>query len=393
MKRPVLVVSPIPSHPRDQGNSARIFRLGKMFQLAGHPVHFVYFGLEGLTDRQADMHRRCWDRFYFIQPRGPAPEPSLRDYFHVDDWFDDRITELAVELCRRWDYSLCLANYVWCSKHLEALPDRVLKVIDTHDVFGDRHLVARAAGMEPVWFYTSKVLEAMALERADLVVAIQDEEAAYFRSICSKPVVTVGYAVPDFILPKGRRSAGERLRVGYLGSGNPFNLNSILAFQEAVLRHQELLRTHEFHLAGTICRSMDKVSNKVFKLWGVVDDVADFYREMDLLVNPMVGGTGLKIKSVEVLAYGKPLFATRDAMVGIASEDQGVVLHSPEDIVLALLRNDVQVSSRLHEDYRKTVVDAFLSLARQCEGRPNLGERGRVVARGADGGTGHDRGY
>ena len=43
----VLIVSPIPSHPQEQGNSARIFALGKLLQSAGFIVHFLYYTLEG----------------------------------------------------------------------------------------------------------------------------------------------------------------------------------------------------------------------------------------------------------------------------------------------------------------------------------------------------------
>ena len=41
MNKHVLIVSPIPSHPQFQGNSARIFRLNRMFQLSGYQVHFI----------------------------------------------------------------------------------------------------------------------------------------------------------------------------------------------------------------------------------------------------------------------------------------------------------------------------------------------------------------
>jgi hypothetical protein len=43
----VLLVSPIPTHPQNQGNSMRI--IGRMLQAAGITVHFLYYQLEGLT--------------------------------------------------------------------------------------------------------------------------------------------------------------------------------------------------------------------------------------------------------------------------------------------------------------------------------------------------------
>lgn len=330
MKKPILMVSPIPSHPQFQGNSARIYRMGRLFQLAGHPVHFVYFGLEGLTPQERKANESCWDAFHYIQPTGPVSDKTMGDYYHVDDWFDFRVGELVEGLTEQWDYAACLVHYVWFSKVLESVPDEILKIIDTHDVFGDRHLVAKEAGFEPVWFYTSSELEAMALSRADLVLAIQEEEAKYFRTITSTPVMSLGYIIPDHWLPEPSPHPEGKIRVGYLGSGNPFNVESVRLFEEGVLRYPSLSERFEFHLAGAICREFDE---KVFTCWGMVDDVADFYQEMDILLNPMVGGTGLKIKSVEVMAYNRPLMATGDAMVGICSADEPSVYNSPLTMV------------------------------------------------------------
>jgi glycosyltransferase involved in cell wall biosynthesis len=50
---------------------------------------------------------------------------------------------------------------------------------------------------------------------------------------------------------------------------------------------------------------------------------------MDIVINPMVGGTGLKIKTVEALAYGRAVISTKAGAsgLGIAHHD---LLH--EDI-------------------------------------------------------------
>ena len=362
-KAPVLIISPIPSHPQQQGNSARIYRLAQLFQLKGHPVHFIYFGLEGLTKKQESEMRDSWDMFHFIQPHGPAPKPSLGEFYHVDDWYDDRVGELVESLCESWNYAACVVNYVWFSKALEHLPDCVLKLIDTHDVFGDRHIVAKDAGLEPVWFYTSSDLESWALKRADIVIAIQDKEAEHFRKISEIRVVTIGYIIPDQILPVRERN-GQPLKIGYLGSGNPFNVTSILNFFEDLDPSVSANKAVEFHLAGTICKAVSgRVENKV-TYWGIVDDVADFYTDMDVLINPMVGGTGLKIKSVEVLAFGKPLLATKDAMVGICRPTEAGVFDSTKNMAASFLEGgDCEyIPSAVWDRYIQDNIRAFESL-------------------------------
>jgi hypothetical protein len=312
-----------------------------MYQLRGYKVHFVYFGMEGLSPEQERNMKDCWDFFYFVQPIGPAAPPSFGDYFDIDDWYDQRVSDLVEKLCRRYDFSICLSNYVWFSKVLEAVPAHTQKIIDTHDVFGDRHVVAREAGMEPSWFYTTKELEASGLARADLILAIQDEEKTYFESITDKPVEVMGYVVPPQIIVKRKRLDGEKLRVGYIGSANPFNVQSILALQEEIVRHPEVLSGAELCLAGTICESIKK-HNEIFDIIGKVDELDDFYREVDLVINPMVGGTGLKIKSLEALSYGLPLVGTVDAMVGIEVSDSLQQVSTLADLVRGLASLDLK---------------------------------------------------
>lgn len=351
MNKHVLIVSPIPSHPQFQGNSARIFRLNRMFQLCGYQVHFLYFGMEGLSEEQSRAMEQQWDYFHFVQPEGPAAEPSFGEYFDIDDWYDDRVSDYVDELCQKWNFDVCVANYVWFSKVLDVLPDTTQKVIDTHDVFGDRHIVAREAGLEPVWFYTTKELEAYALDRADLVLAIQDEEKAYFEGITKKRVEVMGYVVPFQPLVVQKHS---KMVIGYIGSGNPFNVESLRVFQQEVMAKPELMHQFTFLLGGTVCKAFDEM-NEIFDIIGLVDDLDDFYRRIDIAINPMVGGTGLKIKSLEALSYGKALLATEDAMVGIPSNDAYHKASSITDMVGSLSA----LSNARHELLLKNSKDVF----------------------------------
>ena len=349
MNKDILIISPIPSHPQFQGNSARIYRLNQMFQLLGYRVHFVYFGMEGLQDSQRFEMERAWDTFHFIKPEGPAAEPSYGDYFDIDDWYDEKVSEMIESLCSRYRFDICLVNYVWFSKVLEVVSETTYKIIDTHDVFGDRHLVAAEAGLDPVWFYTTKTLEALALERADLVLAIQSEEAKYFKSITGKSVSTIGYVVPRMFLATDEREKSEKINIGYIGSGNPFNVTSILSLHDLVSQSPNLLENFEFTIAGTICNALEsKIPN--FNMLGLVDELDDFYRSIDVVVNPMIGGTGLKIKSLEALSYGKPLLATKDAMVGIDTSSDFQNFESVEQLVDALRAFDRAAKDELTVD-------------------------------------------
>lgn len=321
----LLIVSPIASHPQNQGNSARIHALCRGLQALGHQVHFLYYPMEGLTPTQHTDMLACWDGFHSIscKIRLPAPKPGMG--YGIDDWFDPDLGAFAAALHEQWRFDAVLVNYVWISGVLDALPDDLVKIIDTHDVFGDRHKTFESVGLKPEWYYTTLAQETLALNRADIVIAIQSLEAEHLRSLVTAPhtrVVTVGYGVPARFLPmrirrKVGKGAGPRT-VGYLGSGNPFNVRSIRDCAVELLTAPDLTRHFRFVLAGSICSRFVRPP-KPFELLGTVDDLHDFYCDVDIVLNPMLGGTGLKIKSLEALSFGLPLLGTDDAWAGIST--------------------------------------------------------------------------
>jgi polysaccharide biosynthesis protein PslH len=103
--------------------------------------------------------------------------------------------------------------------------------------------------------------------------------------------------------------------VGLLGSGNDINVASTQRFCDQVASLPSLDKTR-FRIAGNVCGRLKNVPRNV-ELLGNVESLHEFFKEIDLFVNPMVVGTGLKIKSVEALSYGVPFLSTDIGTEGI----------------------------------------------------------------------------
>jgi len=320
----ILVTSPIPSHPQNHGNRARVTALCKALQALGAEIHYIYGGLEQLSDQQELEMRAAWEHVHILPPyRMEDRKKSHKKHHLLDDWYVDAVTDLTQRIVDTWRIDYCIANYVWFSKWLEAAPVGIAKYIDTHDLFGGRHKRLRADGLPESWFSTTRAEEAKGFARADTVIAIQSEEAELMRGMTKTPVVTLGHFItPDFLPPadvEARRKAGDKIAVGYMASDNPINQQSLVEMDSAISRHKDILERFEFRLAGSICNAECARSTQFQKL-GFVDDARSFYAATDVIINPNIGGTGLKIKSIEAAAYGKALVATADAMAGIESQ-------------------------------------------------------------------------
>ncbi|MFC4347210.1 glycosyltransferase [Kordiimonas lipolytica] len=314
-----LVTAPIPSHPQNHGNRARVYSVCREIQARGYQLHYVYTGLEGLSEEQEQAMREAWEHVYILPREKVIKKRSRRRHHLIDDWHSPDVTKLTSRILDIWDIRLCLANYVWQSAWLEAVPKDIPRYIDTHDVFGNRHKTLKRDGIEPSWFYTTPKEEAKALARASRVIAIQDEEAKTFRGLTDTPVSTLGFFDPPQFL-KGRKMPGQaKLKVGYIASDNPINVNALKGLSIALKERPALHDQCELFLAGPICNTAP-ADEPFYERLGFVPSVEGFYSDMDIVLNPNVGGTGLKIKSVEALRFGRPLLATRDAMIGIPTE-------------------------------------------------------------------------
>jgi glycosyltransferase involved in cell wall biosynthesis len=336
-----LVISPTPSHGRPQGNTTRVRTLTQGLQRLGYHVHFLYYALDGEDSAAISAMQAAWDRFGLIS----APPPKRlngRDHFDIDDWCAEPAIAAVHATTKVHTFDLVVCNYVWMSACLEAVNGQARRLIDTHDAFAGRAERAKAEGLEPNWFWTTAAEEARGLARADVVCAIQEEEAAGFRALVDPSKVHVVGHLAD-VRYQPRPAQGPRLKVGYLASNNPWNVATITAFADALAGEEAI----EVLVAGGVCDAIGRLPEPV-GLLGRLEDVADFYASVDVVVNPTGIGTGLKIKSIEAMQYGAPLLATRSAMVGIATPEAEHAFAGVVDLangVLALAKHRDRLGS------------------------------------------------
>lgn len=361
----VLVVSPYRVPPANFGAGRRIANLVSWIADAGHEIHFVWAPVEPTTRRLDEAQRRLARRWggATVLPPSIRPERPQGEHWNVDDWVSDEHEEPFRRLVERFRPDVVLVNYVFLSKFLEWAPESSLKYLDTHDRLSRRDIYERA-GLDPGFFYTSLEQEMAACKRADVVFAIQDKEAEHFAA-SGRPVVVVGHWEPANY--RTEQPARGTVTVGFAAAHNKFNKVSLDALLAEVKRTNVLARHGaKLLLAGNLIElakrggGLDDVPEGV-ELVGFVDDLRGFYDSLDLVINPTIVGTGLKIKTVEALARGIPLLSTSIGTEGIPirtpfhacpdipdlASSLGQILEDPS--ILVRLAN---VSRHVHAEYQ-----------------------------------------
>jgi glycosyltransferase involved in cell wall biosynthesis len=311
----ILLFSPIPSHPHYHGHRKRIYNLTKYLQQMGHDIHFVYFNEDPIKDCDCIAMQNEWKTFTLV-PR--QKQLNLRHgNYNFDEWYQEDIAQYVNKIINLFHIEVIWMYYIWQSKLLELIPKDILTVIDTHDKFTDRYKLLSSNGNKTyAWFSCSKRDEGAYLDRADVVVAIQNKESSYFKTISSSKVYTVGHIEQKHNLNKNYTKLET---IGFLGAHNAVNEKAINDFLDTFYKYSRFANNMEIVIAGTVCNAIHVQHDKL-TLLGLVDNLDDFYGNIDLVVNPLLFGTGLKIKSAEALAYGMPILSSAVGFEGIDSD-------------------------------------------------------------------------
>ncbi|SFG42221.1 glycosyltransferase [Methylobacterium gossipiicola] len=324
MTRPtVLVIAPMPAFPTSAGNRRRLVATCDALARGGFAVDLAYFAHEDQIYRRFGQHpptdaaamAGAFQRTFRIEPRAAIPLKTRARHFGLDDWCPDEVVEFVAWYGATYPKTrIVLVNYVFLSRCLAAVPPGTLTLIDTHDRFADRQAQYRPFRAEPNFFYTDTRSEAEGLDRADIVLAIQAEEARYFESLTR---ARVHLLPPHFPSRRPFRAPGRLARIGFLGHGNDPNLFSIGRFIEVWSADWTPDRP-TLVVAGEICTGLGATPRPGVERAGYVACLEDFYDRVDLVVAPMLMGSGLKMKVAEALCFGLPVVGTRIGFEGFS---------------------------------------------------------------------------
>jgi glycosyltransferase involved in cell wall biosynthesis len=358
----ILVLSNTPFAPPTAGNRARIAEMLAYLQERGAEVALLMLPAADLAEWDTDTMRGQLSHFEIARPPASAPPaaagrlpvPSalagpLRPLLGrvarrlrrllaaspllptspigLDDWCPPWFRLRAAAFEREWRPDVVLVQYVYLSACLEALdprPDRSrTTVIDAHDVMHHRRAAYRQARLRPQWFHTTRAEEQRGLARADIVLAIQEEDARTFRQMGVRDPLVVVHGRPVTPMPAHE---AEPARLLFVGSYNDFNVRGLQWFIADVWPMiRAAVPDCELIVCGNIAKRLHPGGpGIVFR--GVISDLGREYAASRVVINPIQAGTGLKIKVAEALCHGRPVVSTPNGVAGFPASGNGIIV-------------------------------------------------------------------
>jgi glycosyltransferase involved in cell wall biosynthesis len=212
-----------------------------------------------------------------------------------------------------------MAQFAWTARALEDVPAGVIKLLDTHDIQHLRRARAKEAGGDLPGHACTREEEVRELSRADVLIAIQRHEREALHEMCpTKHICLAEHAEnTDRFLPSPPASK----TVLFVGSLYDPNVRGIKRFLETAWPAvRAAVPGAELTICGTVCDGLFTVPAGVKKM-GRVPDLEPYYRQAAVVINPVPYGSGLKIKSVEAISFGKCLVTTPTGAHGLEDDD------------------------------------------------------------------------
>lgn len=254
----------------------------------------------------------------------------------------DALVELLLQLQDIYEPNLFLAEYIFMTRPFALLRPEIVTAVDTIDVFSSKAKKVEHYGVTD-GLAMSEAEEASLLQRADILIGIQAEEAGELARLAPDcTVVSVGV---DFPVAEPDRSVEAGATVLLVASGNPMNVKGLQDFLKyswpSVLRD---VPDAELLIVGAIGESLEEVPDRV-SILGRVDDLRPLYAQARVVINPAVAGTGLKIKTIEALCHLRPVVCWPSGVDGVGDEARSFCYVAADwdgfsDHVTKLLRSD-----------------------------------------------------
>lgn len=193
--------------------------------------------------------------------------------------------------------------------------------------------------MLPIW-NAEKRAEGIDAKLTDIPIVLHQRDAdLLFKYWGRRTAAFIPIALEDQFNPalvKFSETDSHTLQMLFVGAYNwSVNVDAVKWFCENVMTRMTECDVR-FNIAGF------KMENLLKDRWvqnypnvtvlGTVDDLAYTYSQMDLVVAPILTGSGMKVKTAEALMHGKEIIGTEEALVGYA-ELKSQVCYSAEDFV------------------------------------------------------------
>jgi glycosyltransferase involved in cell wall biosynthesis len=351
MKKKILIVYPHNFFKEKSGINVRYIELLKYFKTRDFQVDMLTLknfkspwktyppDKWGLIDELFfyDFKKGCrWQKF---KNRKKSPWTWIRKkipffyaYTELPDFAYKSMKIQFDEIVKANQYDFIIISYVYWANLIKSIPiKKCVTILDLSD-FATLNKFDYCGGNVKIGPMIEEEIRRVNL--FDKVICISEDERLFFSQFARKPHYSY---IPFFIKKNDPLPTDVPLYdILFIASNNPHNQKGIQWFFDDVF--PLLDDTVKVLIVGTISACVK--NHKNVTCFSCVENPAEVYCKAKISICPLLGGTGIKIKVIESLSYGRPVVCTSKGVVGfpVKINNGCLIANTPEAFANSISR-------------------------------------------------------
>jgi len=330
-------------YPAKDGSSIAIMRMIDTMLTAEITVHLFSLNTKKHYKNTNDIQQKYGNNINVtsvdvdtkITPTNTLVNLLGKQSFHVSRFFNGAVARKLEEVLKAEKFDILQFEGIFMAPYL-AIAQQLSKaktVLRTHNI--EHKIWERFLKTENNYLKSKYLkLQTNRLKKYEIVMApyfdgilgISDTDLSFFQEITKKPGLSLACAVNLENYPE---LPSEKNNFFHLGAMDWMpNVAGMQWFLKEVWPLVlNTLPKAEFILAGReMPQELLEHKQKGVSVLGEIDDARDFYRKNGMLIVPLLSGSGIRIKLIEGLSYGKAVVSTPVGAEGIAITDNKNIL-------------------------------------------------------------------
>jgi hypothetical protein len=200
------------------------------------------------------------------------------------------------------NYDTILVNYIWNYRSIQKCKGK--KYLFAHDCFVNRNRLTGAK-----WLSFSRKSVVTAYRTFDKIIYSNYKEFLQ-ESDYSPNIEFIGL---PFKTNSTVRCASDTKNLGFIGSDNYLNERTVKFLFDKLIAHD--FKYKYFFIAGRVCNVLTTISlPRNILLLGEISNIEEFYKKVDVVFSIKGSSTGVKIKELEAMSFGKLVVCDVDSL-------------------------------------------------------------------------------
>lgn len=226
-----------------------------------------------------------------------------------------------LHLSKNINIKTVIVEYIWLTDIVTIFDSDTCKIVDLHDLQFERVKSLELSNINLKYSITQDD-ELKAISFFNYAIAISKHESDILKNLIpSEKVLYYPHLIDmgNINTPKKECEHQQLINLLFIGGTQDPNVQGINWFIKNIMPKLGSISV-KLNVYGRVCEKI-KTKDKNVSLCGFIKDLNTAYSSADIVIAPILSGSGLKIKSVEALSFGMPLISTSEGARGLDDED------------------------------------------------------------------------